>query len=180
MVASAWPRVVTALVAGMRARPGYCAPTSAAEGIRVYHSVEVGLSSESPSGPILVIGWIGDPDQLPTEPGMSGQTAATIGTRHHREESGSVLCMVIRKVGDAIPGSDTAVEAGTVGDAMNAVFQVVDDVDAFLRADASLGLVGSDVSSMVAFIDGLPQIQPWLNEGIVWKVKFQVAFTARI
>ena len=181
--ASAWPLVVTALVAKMRARPGYCSPTSAASGIPVYHSVEVGLSSHSPTGPILVIGWIGDPDTMPTEPGTSGQSIATLGTQHHRAEEGTIACAVIAKTGDAEPGGDTAVEAGTVGSAMNAVFAVADDLDAVLRADPSLGIVGPtypDVQALVAYIDGLPAVQPWLNEGIVWRLELSVRFTARI
>ena len=59
-ISSAWPYVADALVVKMRARTGYCSPTSGSAGIPVYHSVEVGLSSASPSSGILVIGWAGD------------------------------------------------------------------------------------------------------------------------
>ena len=180
-ISSAWPYVADALVAKMRARTGYCSPTSGSAGIPVYHSVEVGLSSASPSSGILVIGWIGDPDSDPTDPGTSGQSSAALSARHPREEHGTVLCRSIVHVGDAQLGSDPTA-AGTVSGVLRQAFRIADDVDAMIRADPSLGLMNGnpDMQTLTAYITGFPVIHPWLNEGIVASLEFTVSFIARI
>ena len=180
-ISSAWPYVADALVARMRARTGYCSPVSGAAGIPVYHSVEVGLSSHSPSAGILVIGWIGDPDSDPTDPGTSGQSAGALSAQHGRDEHGTVVCRAIVHIGDAQLGSDPTV-AGTVSGVLRQAFAIADDVDAMIRADPSLGLMNGnpDLRTLTAYVTEFPVIRPWLNEGIVASLEFTVSFIARI
>lgn len=178
MAATAWPAVMNALVTLARGMSGYQAPTAAGSLIPVYDSVEVGLTNDIPST-LLVIGWIGDPDDAPTDPGQSTQGIATLGTSHHRTETGTVACMAIARTGDALLGTSVT-DAGSIGAARAQAFAVIDALDVALRANPSLGLVGATHSAVVAYIDAITSVQTWLNEGCVVRIEFTVTFTARI
>jgi len=180
-IASAWPLAARALTIGMRARAGYRSPTTDAAGVPVYYLGETSLSSESVPK-LLVIGWIGEPDTIATDPGSAGQAVSTIGTARHREETGTIACRVVVHQGEAqLSGADPAT-AGTMGDALAQAFAVLDDLDAFLRGSGDLGLMASPgpMQSLEAWITGVPSINPWLNEGSICRLTATVTYRARI
>ena len=162
----------------MRARAGYQAPTASGTGIPVFDSVEVGLSNDTwPK--ILVVGWIGDPDDLPDPPGSTSQTIATLGTLRHRTEEGEVRLAAAVSYGDGLVGTGAA-DAGTIGAARDEAFAIVNDVDAMVRADPTLGLQGAGYPHLIAYVASVDQIVLWLNEGHKVRVEFTVHFEARI
>lgn len=166
---SRWHDVVKALVALMRAVPGYRDPaTLNGVGIPVFHSLEVALTEENPDV-LLCIGYIGDPD-TPQESGQAGQVVATLGTNHHRQEDGAVRCAVISQTGDLKA-------AGAVPALFDDAFAIVNDVDTMLRANGALGLA---TPSMVARIGGLPSIRSDPASGGDVIVEFEVIFSTRI
>ncbi len=176
MAATAWGTVVGALVARMQARTGYrdgWAASAVAGSRMVLDSVEVGLVADH-AGQFLIVGWPGDPD-APAEAGQSGQVVATLGTSRIRQEDGDIHCLAIDQRGDVGPGVVAASRA--------AALSVLDDVDAELRADPTLGLQGSgpgQLQSLSARIGDLPSIRPFLSAGVVTWVEFTVVFSARI
>lgn len=177
MVATAWFDVAKAVTTGMRARAGYQAPTASGTGIPVYHSVESQLSNDIPPK-ILVIGWMGDADTVPLSPGSGDQQWATIGTNHSRNSTGIVRCAAFVSYGDAVL-STAVTDAGTIPAALDEAAGILNDLDAFLRADPSLGLTASGYPTMVAEVASV-DLWPWLNEGHKVRAEASIKFAARI
>lgn len=181
MAATRWLDVTHAILSGMRARPGYRAPTADAAGIPVFHSVEVGMQAESgASVPVLlVVGWAGDPS-LPAESGQQSSNSATLGTApRSRQEDGQIRGMVIAQTGDAVlSGADLTI-VGTVPWLCRQAFDVLDDLDAFLRSTPTLGLAGAHVE---AWVDSIGSVRPLLGEraGMVVELDWTVGYSARI
>lgn len=170
MSATAWGVTVDALLARMTGRSGYRSSWVEGVGRPVFDGVDIGLA-EDQAGTLLVIAWPGDPD-TPAEAGQSGQVVATLGTLRHRQEEGTVRCLAIDQRGDVGPGITAASRA--------AALSVLDDVDAEVRADPTLGLQPA-YQAVVARIGGLPSIRGLLTErGVVTWVEFDVIFSVRI
>jgi hypothetical protein len=162
--ATRWHDILKALVGGMQDRTGFRPPTARTSGIPVFHSIEVGLSSDKVRS-YLVMGWAGDPGEL-NDSGRLTQQVATLGTLRHRQEEGSVNCVACYQSGD--------IDAAA---AFDGAFAIVDEVDTFLRADPSLGLAGQ---SVVAYLDAITSIAPGLDGGVFVEVGFDVKFSARV
>lgn len=172
MSATAWGAVVDALVARMDARSGWrgAFDTSQAGGTwTVFDSITVGVTGDH-IGTFLVVAFPGDPD-ISTEGGQSSQVIATLGTARRREEDGVVRCLAVDQRGDVGPGIVSASRTAALG--------VLDEVDAMLRADPTLGLVPT-FAHVMARIGGLPSIRTFLASGVVTSVEFDVEFSARI
>jgi hypothetical protein len=170
MSATAWGVVVDALLARMTARSGYRSSWVQGTGRPVFDGADLGLT-EDQAGTFLAIAWPGDPD-TPAEAGQSGQVIATLGTLRHRQEDATVRCLAVDQRGDVGPGVTAA--------SRTAALSVLDDVDAELRADPTLGLQPT-FQSVVARIGGLPSIRSLLTErGVVTLVEFDVIFSVRI
>ena len=113
--ATRWLDLCNAITAGMRATAGYRSPLSTEPGIPVYHTIEIGMQSESGQAvPVmLIIGWPGDPD-TPTETGRTTQTVATLGTNRHRQEDGQIECRVIAQTGNCALSDADLADAGVI------------------------------------------------------------------
>jgi hypothetical protein len=160
---------VRAIVAKMRARSGYRSCWSSGSGVPVYHSAEAGLMDEQVTR-ALIIADLGDPS-VPQEAGDSQQGVATLGTLHHRDEEAVVRCRSIAVTGD--------VHDGAVQATWDAAHTTVDDLDAELRADPSLGLVPA-YSHLIAMVGAVTGVRPYLGAGVVVEVLFDVRVEARI
>lgn len=172
MSATTWGAVVDALVTTMDARSGYRGAWDSSQAggtILLLDSVEVGLIGDR-IGTFLVIAFPGDPE-VSAEAGRSSQVVATLGTARRREEEGTVRCLAVDQRGDVGSGVAAASRAAALG--------VLDDVDAELRANPTLGLVPM-YAHVQARIGGLPSIRTFLASGVVTWVEFDVIFSARI
>jgi hypothetical protein len=179
---SAWPDVFDALLTRMRARVGYRAPNEWGDaGIPVYDSVESSDSSDDEAA-VLVIGWTGDPDDTLVEPsGSITQGRATMGTSHHRNDSGRIGCLIDAYQGEAeLSDGTTAPNAtGLPGSARTRAFAVLDDLADELRLDPALGLKPT-YSSVVIQIGSVDAVAITLSGGVRCRLLFTVTFDARI
>lgn len=169
--------VLSAVVAGLRARPGYRAPWATGDGTTVYDSVEVMLSDESERS-LLVIGYPGTDGA--GEVGEAGQTQATLSTAPTRTEVGSVRCLAVVQTGDhEIEPAD--VGPGLIPELRGEAFALLDDVAAFLRANPALGLMPT-YPHLHAQIGGVPAFRPYVRDaaGAVAEVEFEIGYQARI
>lgn len=180
MAVSRWLDITHAVLAGMRARPGFRSPTDDAAGTPVFHSVEVGMQAESAAAvPLfLSIGWAGDPS-APADAGQAGQRAATLGPVRSRQEDGTVRGMVTAQTGDAVLSGTDLAEVGTIPWLCSQAFGVLAELEAFLRSTPTLGLSGAHVE---VWLDSVDAVRPLLGEraGMVVEVDFALGFTARI
>lgn len=168
---TAWGDVLTAIVAGLRALPGYRSPSGTdGAAIPVYDSAEWLLTEDNPAT-LVVVGDVGDADQL-TVAGQAPQRVATLGTSRRREEEGTVNCYIASSSGDFGPGAVPAVREVVLG--------VLDDVDGWLRANPDLDLVPA-YQHVEATMQGLPSIRPIpTSDGPVFEVDLTIGYTARI
>lgn len=161
---------VRAIVAIMRARTGFrsCWNTTAT-GVPVYHSAEAGFIDDHPDTG-LIIADPGDP-QNPDEAGQDRQRMATLGTVHARNEEATIHCRAWAHTGDA--------HDGAVQSMWDAAVAIVDAVDAELRDDPALGLT-PPYSLIMATFDAVTGVRPYVGEGVVVEVLFDIAVDARI
>lgn len=169
MTTTAWPQVVDALVAVMRATTGYQAPGATGSGIPVYDGPEMLLSEDRPSV-LLVVGWSGDSANL-DEPGSAGESSTVMAaTTRPKDEDGKVACRAIAQIGDG--------EIGGPKSARDLAFAVVDDVRAALRVGASAPTLGVSTVRWAQITEH--RMSQWLNRGPVCQVDFTVSYKARI
>lgn len=167
---------VTAIVTAMRARTGYRSCWAAGDGddVPVYHSAEAGLIGEHPVTSLVIAS--GEDPLTPREVVDSRQARATYGPPRRRDESGLIRCRATAVSGDVSDGAVQAAWAAAVG--------IVDDVDDELRGTSgvgpSLGLAPDPLQLMVAVLEGVTGISPWLAGGVVVDVDFSIGITARI
>jgi hypothetical protein len=166
--------VIGALVDGLRvAGPEWSSPwddTRSASSCPVYDGPEV-MAAEDDDAVLLVVGWTGEDDT-----GLqvsSGQAVATIGTSQHREEMGSVLCVAVAQTGDS--------GAGVARIVRDQACAVVRDVDVWLRAHGSLGLVPG-YRSVFARIGDIHSVRTFTTNaaGVVCELSFTINFSVRL
>jgi hypothetical protein len=161
MATTRWATVIDALLAAVRAKPGYRSPNDIA-GIPVYDSVEL-LASEDRPTRYLVIG-VSDPDGS-DESGTATQSPATAG-KVARDEVGVLRCWAVCQIGDVLPAS---ARLSAIAD-----MATVEDV---LRTDPTLGLV---TPRMFAQIGDRIQVRQYLAGGSVCQIEFTVEYATRI
>ena len=170
MASSRWDQVCVALVAAMRARPGYCAPTAVVAGaVVVLDSTEVAMT-EPAAERWLAVRWAGDPLALLSS-GSTGQALRTIGTNRARDERGTVRCRAVHQGGDVnLTGAAPASWA--------AAFGVLADVEDLARTSPTLGLVTPRMLVQVAAIDDARQTIA--ESGLVTEIDFTLTYDTRI
>lgn len=167
--ASSFPGWIDALVAGMRAVPGYRDPAASTTGIPVLDGPEIGFFQEDLTT-YLVIGWSGDPDD-PESPGNTAQIQAVAGPNRKRDETGVLTCRAVAQSGDA------SIAGRSVQAARNSAFAIVSDVETYARNYPSLGLTGNQVQ--LAQLTAT-RTEQWDSEGACCAVTFDISFLARI
>ena len=179
MTATRWPDIVEALVDAMRARPGYRAPGADSHdgaGVVVLDGPEVELTEAGTPVALIVGGTIEsrDIDDL----GEAGQVVVTVGGLQ-RDDSGDIVCQVIAQAGRLELDEPGWTEPrSTIRTVRRAAFAVVDDVDAVLKADPTLGL---PMPTQVNLAATRMQPRQWQTEsGFVCSVKFRVSFVTRV
>lgn len=181
MAGCRWLDITHAILAGMRARTGFRAPTTDSTAIPVYHSLEIGFQGESgPAVPVfLVLGWAGDPS-LPAESGQTGQKAATLGPSRSREERGTIRGQVTAQTGDKVLSGTDLAEVGTLPWLCSQAFATLAEVEAYARTNERLALSGSQHTEI--WIDSVDSVRPMLAgaRGLVVELDFSIGYTARI
>ena len=167
---SRWPAVASALVAVMRARPGYRDPesTSSTSLTPVYRSLAPTLTADSPVPLLLVVAFSGTPDERRSG-GRFRQSFATSG-RYQRDEDGEVACRATAQTG--------ASELYDVDDTEAAAFAVLADVEDALRVDPTAGLTPDP--RLVISLGDVTDIRTYSSGGVVTDLDFTVIYSARI
>jgi hypothetical protein len=162
--------VIDALVAAVRALPGYRAPTERASGITVYDSVE--FSGDRPSS-FLIIGY-GGQDIWSTDDGGGDFTRGdvsvrAIATTSPKEEEASIDCLAVYTTGD-----------GDVAAARTAAVAIGSDVDTALRAAPKIGISSSSTGQLL-----WTQVTEWSlrtyvqGSSLVAELRFTLTYHAR-
>jgi hypothetical protein len=166
--------VISAVVSGLRAVPGFRSPWATSEGTTVYDTVEVLLSDEAEKS-LLIVGWPGrDPvGDANGEAADAAQAIATLGTQQHRDEEGLVRCLAVRQTGDH------EVAQGVVPGLRAACTTTTNAVDTWLRANGSLGLVPA-YRELTARFGAVTGFRPYVAAGLVAELEFTIVYRARL
>jgi hypothetical protein len=162
MAATRWAQIVDALLAAVRARPGYRGPTGTT-GILVLDSTEEHAIEERPGRYVVIA--VADIAGQGDESGSAAQSPATAG-KVQRDERGTIRCRTVCQLGDVAP-------AVARGNALTDL-AVVEDV---LRTDPTLGIVAPRIFVQVG--DRLT-FRSYLAGGSVLTVEFTIDYHTRI
>lgn len=168
MTTSRWQQISVALLAALRAQPGWCAPAAWVTGlVPVYDGVEVLLTDSAHVPGYVVIRWAGT-EEDPRDTGLARRQIATLGHRA-RDEIGTIRCRAVAQNGDAdLEGAATACYA--------AAFGLLDTVGALVLADPTLGLATPRLVVQVGDHD----VRQYAGDGLTTEIDFEITYTTRI
>jgi len=164
--------VMTAVIDGLRGTTGWRDPWDdmTVGGVCVYDTVEPLMTSQLEDA-CLIVGLASADDDRQT--GSATQAVATLGTGRHREEQGTIACIALSQTGDSGPGIVREMRA--------AAAQIIADVDVFLRANGSLGLV-PQYRNVTAMIGDITSLKAFTTSaaGVVCEIDFTIKYDARL
>lgn len=159
--------VLTALVDGMRARPGYRDWRTRGSEIPVYDGPEVEDGDDRP-GTLLVVGYGGELDDAIDDSAGGEVSVRAMSPASPKEEVGEVECLAVVASGDK---DVRGVRAAAVA--------VMDDVDDLLRSDPRLG-IPTDARGQIIHVQLIQwRLQQYSDEGAIAELRFTHRFTAR-
>jgi hypothetical protein len=173
MPVTMWGQVVDGLLAVMRARSGYRAPSTASDDIPVFDGPQVAALEENTTR-FLVIGWAGD---VPgdRDSGTAGQQLIALASSNRpTEENGTVSCLAVAQIGDQDPATVRAQALAIIG-----------DVDTALRGQPAGPTLGIDPGTgngqlLWALVGDQARVTQYSAGGSVCEIEFSVVYKARI
>lgn len=173
MTATAHLLVMRAIVAQLRARPGYRDPVATTDDVPVYLGWQVHQHGDVVTDAV-VIGWTDR--ESPSSIGRTAQDpAAMAASNRPRAEAGEIVCRISASSGDL---ALTAHEATLVN-----AYARLDDVDAVIRGAVggpALGLVPGTCSSLVVQLKSIDAVLPGDDNGPTCSIEFTLAYAARV
>lgn len=165
MTTTRWAAVVDGLVAAMRARSGFQAPSSIGSDVIVFDGPEVDNRPEDVDA-YLVIGVPGDGPQSGDRSGQVDHAFGPMASTRPRDETGLVECRAVAQLGDV----DTS-------GARTAALALVAAVEDQLRTTPTLGL---DPAWMRWAAVTRHELRQYLSGGSVCEIDFTVSFLTRL